>query len=132
MRRACIFGGGESGSPLSQDLDIPRPVDEIEGLGPKRRKALLERGRFWAEIQKNKVMEDLFKKYDVSNTVNSRPVTPSGGEFSPPCRCVSWVGSLQEPAACVFAGAGGRLCNLFPRVMPVAECRRLRMLTSLC
>jgi Ca2+-binding EF-hand superfamily protein len=36
--------------------------------GPKRRKALLERGRFWAEIQKNKVMEDLFKKYDVSNT----------------------------------------------------------------
>ena len=77
--------------------------------GPKRRKALLERGRFWAEIQKNKVMEDLFKKYDVSNTVGSRRVSPSGGESAPSCRCVSWVGSLQEPAACVFAGARGVL-----------------------
>ena len=95
--------------------------------GPKRRKALLERGRFWAEIQKNKVMEDLFKKYDVSNTVGSLRVSPSGGEFAPPCRCVSWVGSLQEPAACVFAGAGGR-----PAIRFRGPCLSLSVGVSAC
>lgn len=36
--------------------------------GKKRHEALMHRGRFWAEIQKNKTMERLFEQYDVSKT----------------------------------------------------------------
>jgi len=36
--------------------------------GKKRKAALMERGRFWQEIQKHRTVEKLFEKYDVSQT----------------------------------------------------------------
>lgn len=44
------------------------PKQKKEHAGKKRKQALMERGRFWAEIQKHKVIEEVFAKYDVSKT----------------------------------------------------------------
>jgi len=44
------------------------PKQKKQHTGKKRKAALLERGRFWAEIQRHKVIEQVFAKYDVSKT----------------------------------------------------------------
>eukprot|EP00802_Teleaulax_amphioxeia_P009254 Tamp_09270.p3 GENE.Tamp_09270~~Tamp_09270.p3 ORF type:complete len:234 (+),score=35.41 Tamp_09270:418-1119(+) len=44
------------------------PSNKAKKPGKKRKDMLLQRGRFWAEIEKKKTVENLFKKYDVSNT----------------------------------------------------------------
>mmetsp|Transcript_26260 Transcript_26260/g.62177 ORF Transcript_26260/g.62177 Transcript_26260/m.62177 type:complete len:214 (-) Transcript_26260:307-948(-) len=38
--------------------------------GPKRKQALMARGLFWKEIQREKKLDELLEKYDTSNTGN--------------------------------------------------------------